>query len=83
MRSTSNTDYSNRAKYLCHRVSAHTRQLISLGWFTRTHTRLDTAEIVRHSICALKVFFDVGGELRIHSLTKSCITLVEINDVVH
>ena len=41
-------------------------------------------QIVRHSICALKIlFFDVDVELRVHSLTKSCVTLVERTEEVH
>lgn len=65
-------------------MTGHTRHHICLGLFTRTHTKIDTVQIVHHSICALKIlFFDVDVELHVHSLTKSCITLVERTEVVH
>jgi hypothetical protein len=65
-------------------MTGHTRQLICLGLFTRTHTTINTVQIAHHSIFALKIlFFDVDVELRVHSLIKSCITLVERTEVVH
>jgi len=54
--------------------------------YSHTHTRktTDTVQIIHHSTCALKtLFFDVDVELRVHSLTKSCITLVERTEEVH
>jgi len=73
-------------------MSGHTKQLICLGLFTgthththtHTHTTIDTLQIVYHFICGFKILlFDVNVELRVHSLTKSCITLVERTEVVH
>jgi hypothetical protein len=84
MRSTSITDESSRAKCLCHRVTGHKRKHLFRFIYSHAHRTIDTVQIVHHSICALKLlFFDVDVELWVHSLTKSCITLVERTEEFH